>query len=76
MNENQIESMPARLEGDYCEFRARMRETLAEALENGDAVAAMQTMLGDFLRAMSHTLAEYDAPEGILEAATTTLAAQ
>jgi hypothetical protein len=70
MTENQIESMPARLEGDYCQFRELIRERLSEALGNGDAVAEMQTMLGDFMRAMSHTLGEYDAPTGTLEQVT------
>lgn len=76
MTANQIENTPAALEGDYCEFRTRIRETLPQALENGDAVAAMQTMLGDFLRAMSHTLDEYGAPDGVLESVTSTMFTQ
>ena len=61
-----IEAMPALLESDYSEFRARIRETLADALENGDAVKSMQTILGDFMRALNHTLEEYDAPKTTL----------
>ena len=70
MNSDQIENMPANLEGDYCEFRARIRERLAESLENGDVIADMKTIYGDFLRALSHTLDEYEAPAGTLEAIT------
>ena len=70
MNANQIESMPAALEGDYCEFRERIRERLTESLENGDVIADMKTIYGDFMRALSHTLDEYEAPEGTLESIT------
>jgi hypothetical protein len=70
MNSDQIENMPASLEGDYCEFRARIRERLAESLENGDVISDMKTIYGDFLRALSHTLDEYEAPAGTLEAIT------
>ena len=65
--------MPALLESNYCEFRARIRETLADALENGDAVKSMQTILGDFMRALNHTLEEYDAPKTTLEEVTAIL---
>jgi len=67
MTEEQIESMPALLESNYCEFRERIRETLSDALENGDAIVAMKTIYGDFMRALSHTLGEYDAPDKMLD---------
>ena len=63
---SQIESLPAHLENNYCTFCETVRETLKESLENGDAVAEMQTLLGDFLRALSHTLEEVDAPKNTL----------
>ena len=62
--------MPAALEGDYCEFRERIRERLTESLENGDVIADMKTIYGDFMRALSHTLDEYESPEGTLESIT------
>ena len=67
MNSKQIELIPAALEGDYADFRTRIRERLADSLENGDAIIDMKLIYGDFLRAMSHTLEEFDAPEGMLE---------
>jgi hypothetical protein len=62
----QIESLPAHLESNYCTFRESIRETLAEALENGDAVKSLQYLVGDFMRALNHTLEEFDAPENTL----------
>ena len=62
----QIENLPAHLESNYCTFRESIRETLAEALENGDAVKSLQNLLGDFLRALNHTIEEFDAPENTL----------
>jgi hypothetical protein len=67
MTANEIEMMPALLESDYCEFRARIRERLQEALENGYVIEDMKTIYGDFMRALSHTLDEYEAPDGTLE---------
>ena len=62
----QIESLPAHLESNYCTFRESIRDTLKESLENGDAVNSLQTLLGDFLRALNHTIEEFDAPENTL----------
>jgi hypothetical protein len=70
MTSKQIESIPARLESDYEEFLDRARAQLTDSLENGDVVADMRALYGDFLRALSHTLAEYEAPAGTLEAIT------
>ena len=67
MTSNQIESIPARLESDYEEFLNRARAQLADSLENGDVVGDMRALYGDFLRALAHTLAEYEAPAGTLE---------
>ena len=63
----QIELLPAALELNYFTFRESIRDSLEEALESGDAVRDMQTCLGDFMRALSHTMNEYGAPEGTLE---------
>jgi len=73
MNENDIESIPALLRGDYCKFRAHWDQMIAESLENGDVETDAQLMLGDFLRAMSHALDAYHAPAGTLEAITSIL---
>jgi len=70
MNSNEIETLPAHLESNYCLFRDIIRATLSEALANGDAVADMQKLRGDFYRALSHTLDEYSAPAGTIEAIT------
>lgn len=67
MTSNEIESLPAALESHYGLFRSIIREALAESLENGDAIADMQKIRGDFYRALSHTLDEYDAPAGSIE---------
>ena len=67
MTSKQIESIPARLESDYEEFLDRARAQLTDSLENGDVVADMRALYGDFLRALIHTLAEYEAPAGTLE---------
>ena len=72
MTSNEIESLPADLESNYCLFRSIIRHALSEALENGDAVTDMQKLRGDFYRALSHTLDEYSAPAGTLEAITQT----
>jgi hypothetical protein len=66
MNADKIESLPSAMEANYCEFRYRIRAELADALENGDAELAMHKIYGDFMKALSHTLDEYDAPAGIL----------
>ena len=63
---DKIETLPAHLESNYCTFRESIRETLAEALENGDAIKSLQSLVGDFMRALNHTLEEYDAPENTL----------
>jgi hypothetical protein len=63
---DKIESLPADLESNYCTFRESIRETLSEAIENGDAVKSLQTLVGDFMRALSHTLEEFHAPENTL----------
>jgi hypothetical protein len=70
MTSNEIESLPADLESHYGFFRSIIRATLSEALANGDAVADLQKVRGDFYRALSHTLDEYSAPAGTLEAIT------
>jgi hypothetical protein len=70
MTSNEIESLPAHFESNYCLFRSIIRDALSEALQNGDAVADMQKLRGDFYRALSHTLDEYSAPAGTLEAIT------
>jgi hypothetical protein len=70
MTSNEIESLPAHLESNYCIFRDIIRDALAESLENGNAVTDMRTLRGDFYRALSHTLDEYSAPLGTLEAIT------
>jgi hypothetical protein len=70
MTSKQIESIPARLESDYEEFLDRARAQLTDSLENGDVVADMRALYGDFLRALAHTLAEYEAPAGTLESIT------
>jgi hypothetical protein len=70
MTSNEIESLPAVLESNYCIFRDIIRDALSEALENGDAVTDMRTLRGDFYRALSHTLDEYSAPAGTIEAIT------
>lgn len=67
MTANEIEAMPAVLESHYGLFRGIIREALAESLENGDAITDMQKLRGDFYRALSHTLDEYDAPAGTIE---------
>ena len=67
MTSNEIESLPAVLEAHYCLFRGMIREALAESLENGDVIPDMQKIRGDFYRALSHTLDEYDAPAGTVE---------
>ena len=67
MTSDQIESLPAVLESHYCMFREIIREALAESLENGDAITDMKKIRGDFYRALSHTLDEYDAPKGTIE---------
>lgn len=66
LTSEQIENLPAHLESNYCAFRESIRETLQEALENGDAVKSLQTLVGDFFRALNHTLEEFDAPENTL----------
>jgi hypothetical protein len=66
MNTEQIENLPSAMEANYCDFRDRIRAELADALENGDAELAMRKIYGDFMKALSHTLDEYDAPAGIL----------
>ena len=70
MTSNEIESLPADLRSNYGFFRSIIRDALAESLENGDAVAGMQKLRGDFYRALSHTLDEYSAPAGTIEAIT------
>jgi hypothetical protein len=72
MNENQIESMPAWLESNYGMMREICRAQLADSLENGDVIGDMKALYGDFMRAMSHTLGEYEAPAGTLESITET----
>jgi hypothetical protein len=67
MTSNEIESLPALLESHYCIFRDIIRDALYEALLNGDAVEDMQKLRGDFYRALSHTLDEYNAPAGTIE---------
>ena len=61
-----IKALPAHLESNYCTFRESIRETLTESLENGDAIKSLQSLVGDFMRALNHTLEEYDAPENTL----------
>jgi len=57
----------------YVDFMADRGEIIlseggsCDSLENGDVLADMRTLYGDFLRALSHTLAEYEAPAGTLE---------
>jgi hypothetical protein len=68
----QIKSMPAFLESDYCEFRGRCRDALSDSLENGDAIQSMKTIYGDFMRAFLHTLEEYDTPKEIIDQLLTT----
>lgn len=63
---DKIESLPAHLEANYGSFRESIRETLSESLENGDAIKSLQSLVGDFMRALNHTLEEYDAPENTL----------
>jgi hypothetical protein len=70
MTSNEIESLPADLESHYGLFRGIIRDALAESLENGDVITDMQKLRGDFYRALSHTLDEYDAPAGTIEAIT------
>jgi len=70
MTSNEIESLPAHLESNYCIFRNIIGDAISEALENGDAVTDMRTLRGDFYRALSHTLDEYSAPAGTIEAIT------
>ena len=67
MTSNEIESLPAVLESHYFMFRDIISESLRESLENGDVIPDMQKIRGDFYRALSHTLDEYDAPAGTLE---------
>jgi len=66
LTSEQIENLPDHLEYNYCAFCELIRETLQEALENGDAVKSLQTLVGDFFRALNHTLEEFDAPENTL----------
>jgi len=66
LTSQQIENLPAHLESNYCTFRELIRETLQESLENGDAVKSLQSLLGDFLLALNHTIVEFDAPENTL----------
>jgi hypothetical protein len=70
MNSNQIESLPALLESNYSVLRGIVRDQIKESLENGDVITDMRHIYGDFMRALSHTLDEYEAPEGILESIT------
>jgi len=65
-------TLPAFLEGDYCEFRARCREALSDSLENGDPLQRMKTIHGDFMRAFLHTLKEYDTPQKVIDQLLTT----
>jgi hypothetical protein len=67
MNENQIESMPAWLESNYGMLRDITRAQLADSLENGNVIEDMRALYGDFMRALSHTLGEFEAPAGMLE---------
>jgi hypothetical protein len=67
MTSNEIEAMPAVLESHYGLFRAICRESIAESLENGDAIEDTRKLYGDFMRALSHTLDEYNAPTGSIE---------
>ena len=67
MTSNEIESLPAVLEANYCMFSDIIREALRESLENGNVISDMQKIRGDFYRALSHTLDEYHAPAGTLE---------
>jgi hypothetical protein len=62
----QIENLPAHFESNYCAFREAISETLTEALENGDAVKSLQCLVGDFFRALNHSLEEFDAPKNTL----------
>jgi hypothetical protein len=70
MTENQIELLPALLESNYGLFRGIIRDALTESLENGDAIKDMRHIYGDFMRALSHTLNEYDCPPGTIETVT------
>ncbi len=67
MTANEIEAMPAVLKSNYVLFRGIIRESIAESLENGDAIEDTRKLYGDFMRALSHTLDEYYAPEGTIE---------
>ncbi len=66
MTTEQIEELPSVMEANYCSFRESIRAELSDALENGDAETAMRKIYGDFMKALMHTLDEYDAPAGIL----------
>ncbi len=70
MTSNEIELLPAVFESNYGFFRSIIRHALSEALQNGDPVAEMQKLRGDFYQALSHTLDEYSAPAGTIEAIT------
>ncbi len=70
MTSKEIESLPAVLEANYCMFAGIIAEALRESLENGNVISDMQKLRGDFYRALSHTLQEYDAPAGTVEAIT------
>ena len=67
MTSNEIESLPAVLEANYCMFSDIISEALRESLENGNVISGMKKLRGDFYRALSHTLKEYDAPTGTIE---------
>lgn len=67
MTSNEIESLPAVLEANYCMFSDIISEALRESLKNGDVISDMKKIRGDFYRALSHTLDEYAAPAGTVE---------
>lgn len=70
MTTDQAEEIPALLESNYCMFRQIVREALKESLENGDAIRDMRLVYGDFMRALAHTLNEYEAPDGTMDIVT------
>jgi hypothetical protein len=57
----------ALLEINYGMFRDICRAQIQDSLENGDAIGDMRALYGDFMRALSHTLGEFEAPAGTLE---------
>ena len=70
MTADQADQIPADLESNYFLFRGVIRDALRESLENGDPRNDMRFIYGDFMRAMAHTLRDYDAPAGTMEIVT------